>query len=229
MDVAAGNDTGDHKLVELPLEGSGQGGLGNLVLLGAVMRPAACSHACARTVPPSSPGGSARSLQTPPQGHPPPPAPGRRDKGDTLGPSCGCPSSVCPAGFPTPFPDSCGGRPHIPGASFVPRWAGAAGLGMWESRQRHLPSPGVRLLRGHWPQGNGLGSCPGAEGPAGSPWVQMCLRPAQACTSSHWLEAALLQAVCAGGLCGGRAGPHHGPGGKGAGGLLPGARGRTWT
>lgn len=86
---------------------------------------------------------------------PPLPGPGSEEWGDVLGPSCGCPSFVCPAGFPSPFPDSCGGLPHIPGASFAPRWAGAAGLGMWESRRRHLPSPGVRLLRGHGPRGMG--------------------------------------------------------------------------
>lgn len=40
LDVTTGNDTGDHKLVKLPRERSGQGGLGNLVLVGTGMKPA---------------------------------------------------------------------------------------------------------------------------------------------------------------------------------------------
>lgn len=52
--VTTGNNTGDHKLVKLPLERSGQGGLRSLVLLGAAVEPARCSHTPIPRLPPAA-------------------------------------------------------------------------------------------------------------------------------------------------------------------------------
>lgn len=49
--VTTSNNTGDHKLVKLPLERPGQGGLCRLVLLRAETEPARCTHALSHTAP----------------------------------------------------------------------------------------------------------------------------------------------------------------------------------